>query len=169
MHSTLLLSLGAPSGALSESLPVLLLSASSFILAYYCSVVPHLHPPRKPCHHLPLSGLLPPFPLTIIFLERVSLHAAGPVFTSHSFLSPQQSGTHPHHSSENAVCGVLEAFLIWQILQFIVHPHSAWPLGNFLHCNPPSFLLKIHTLWFPWHCLPQLLFLFLLLCSFLFS
>lgn len=55
-------------------------------------------------HHLPLSGLLPPLPLTIIFLERVSLYAASPVFTSHSFLSPQQSGTHPHHSSENAVC-----------------------------------------------------------------
>lgn len=77
------------------------------------------------CCHLPISGLLPPLPLTIIFLERVSLHAAGHVFTSHSFLSPQQSGAHPHHSAESALLEVPEALFIWQILQILVHSHPA--------------------------------------------
>lgn len=101
------------------------------------------------CHHLPISGLLPPFPLSIIFLERVSLHAAGPVFTSHSLLSPQQSGAHPHHPSESAVCEVPETLFIWQILQFLVHPHPAWPLGNFLYHCPLLSVLKFTFACFP--------------------
>ena len=85
----------------------------SFILVYNClSLSPPLSPPENASsYHLPLSGFLPPLPLTIIFLERVSLHAACPIFTSHSFLSPQQSGVHPRHSPENAGCEVPEALL----------------------------------------------------------
>lgn len=117
-------------GSLRKRLPVSWPSASPS-LAYNClglspppsSPTPFLENPSS--HHFLLPGFLPPLPLTIIFLERVSLHAACPVFTSHSFLSPRQSGAHPHHSPENAVCKVPETLLSWQILQFLIHPHPA--------------------------------------------
>lgn len=130
--------LAKPPTVLSTHLLDFLLGRASSSLAFSLSLHSGLQllkslsisiPPENPsCHHLPFSGLLShPLPLTIIFLERVSLHAAGPVFTSHSFFCPRQSGTHPQHSSENAVCEIPENLLIWQILQFLVHPHSAWP------------------------------------------
>ena len=131
-------------------------------MVYTClSPFPPLAPQENASsYHLPLSGFLPPLPLTIIFLERVSLHAACPVFTSHSFLSPQQSGIHPRHSPENAVCEVPEALLSWQILQFLVPPHPAWSLGSFLHHYTCLSFLKFLRAWFPWHCLPFFFFFY---------